>query len=163
MSQNMIEFSGVINKKTVQNIINRITTLVNYSKSSEELTIVYTINSYGGDIAVAFKFIDYIKAIKENYPFVNFHSIISKITGGAATIIAIVADRRFIEKDAYAMICGLNVNDKSYHLQQIYRKMIKIYCNLSKVTSDMMKKVMKNDNWFSAEEYLKLGFVDEII
>jgi len=173
---NEIHFTANINKISIQEIIKQITNLIHEHKKKsdnepERLNIVYTVDSPGGSVTSILKFVDFINAAKKKYSFVEFTSIITGLTASAGTIMAIVADKRYMTKNAHAMVHELSSGNqgkytefKSYcgFLDQLSDKLINIYCDRTKKSRQEIEVIMRNETWFSADEYLNYGFIDEV-
>lgn len=173
---NEIHFTANINKISIQEIIRQMTNLIHdHKKKSDEepekLNIVYTVDSPGGSVTSILKFVDFITLAKKKYPFVEFTSIITGLTASAGTIMAIVADKRFMTKNAHAMIHELSSGNQGKYtelrsyckfLDQLHDKLVTIYCDKTKKSREEIEGLLKNETWFSADEYLKFGFVEEI-
>jgi len=173
---NEIHFTANINKISIQEVIKQMTSLIHdHKKKSDEepekLNIVYTVDSPGGSVTSILKFVDFINVAKKKYPFVEFTSIITGLTASAGTIMAIVADKRYITKNAHAMVHELSSGNQGKYtefrsyckfLDQLHDKLVNIYCEKTKKSKEEIEGIMKNETWFTAEEYLKYGFIDEI-
>ena len=84
---------------------------------------------------------------------------------------AIVADKRFMTKNAHAMVHELSSGNQGKYtefrsycgfLEQLHNKLIMIYCDKTKKPRPEIEQILRNETWFSAEDYLKYGFIDEI-
>jgi len=173
---NEIHFTAGINKVSIQEIIKQMTSLIHdHKKKSDEepdkLNIVYIVDSPGGSVTSILKFVDFINVAKKKYPFVEFTSIITGLTASAGTIMCVVADKRHMTKNAHAMVHELSSGNsgkytefRSYvkFLDQLHDKLVSIYCDKTKKSREEIESIMKNETWFTAEEYLKFGFIDEI-
>ncbi len=173
---NEIHFTANINKISIQEIIKQMTSLIHdHKKKSDEepekLNIVYIVDSPGGSVTSILKFVDFINVAKKKYPFVEFTSIVTGLTASAGTIMAIVADKRYMTKNAHAMVHELSSGNQGKYtefrsyvkfLDQLHDKLVTIYCDKTKKSKEEIELIMKNETWFSAEEYLKYGFIEEI-
>jgi ATP-dependent protease ClpP protease subunit len=172
---NEIHFTAGINKVSIQEIIKQMTTLIHdHKKKSDEpdkLNIIYIVDSPGGSVTSILKFVDFINVAKKKYPFVEFTSIVTGLTASAGTIMAIAADKRFMTKNAHAMVHELSSGNsgkytefRSYvkFLDQLHEKLVNIYCEKTKKSKEEIESIMRNETWFTAEDYLKFGFIDEI-
>ncbi len=173
---NEIHFTAGINKISIQEIIRQMTKLIHDHKKksdeeSEKLNIIYTVDSPGGSVTSILKFVDFISLAKKKYPFVEFTSIITGLTASAGTIMAIVADKRYMTKNAHAMVHELSSGNQGKYtefrsyckfLDQLHEKLVNIYCDKTKKSREEVESIMRNETWFSADEYLKYGFVEEI-
>ncbi len=173
---NEIHFTCDINKASIQEIIKQMTQLIHDHKKNangepDKLTIVYIVDSPGGSVTSILKFVDFVEVAKTKYPFVEFISIITGLVASAGTIMAIVADKRFMTKNAHAMIHELSSGNsgkytelRSYvrFLDHLHDKLTNIYCKKTGKSLEEIEKLLKNETWFSAEDYLKYGFIDEL-
>ncbi len=173
---NEIHFTAGINKISIQEIIRQMTKLIHDHKKksdeeSEKLNIIYTVDSPGGSVTSILKFVDFISLAKKKYPFVEFTSIITGLTASAGTIMAIVADKRYMTKNAHAMVHELSSGNQGKYtefrsyckfLDQLHEKLVNIYCDKTKKSREEVESIMRNETWFSADEYLKYGFIEEI-
>lgn len=171
-----IHFTANINKISIQEIIKQMTNLIHDHKKKadeepEKLNIIYIVDSPGGSVTSILKFVDFINVAKKKYPFVEFTSIITGLTASAGTIMAIVADKRYMTKNAHAMVHELSSGNQGKYtefrsycrfLDQLHDKLVNIYCERTKKSKEEIELIMKNETWFSAEEYLKFGFIDEV-
>jgi ATP-dependent Clp protease protease subunit len=171
---NEIHFSSPITLESIQKIIKEIQKLLhNNTKKSktEKFTISYTIDSPGGSVLSVLKFVDYINLAKKKYKNVEFVSVITGLAASAGTIMALTAHKRLMTASAYAMVHELSSGNSgkftflSSHMDfvnQLHSKLVNIYVDATGKPKDEIEKLMKNETWFSAEEYKRLGFVDEI-
>lgn len=177
---NEIHFSTGINKETIEYVIRLITEIIhnnkdNYKKYKEgdkKLEIVYIIDSPGGCVSSILKFCDFIKRINEKYPFVEFTSVITGLAASAGTTMATVAHKRQMTSHAHAMIHELasgmsgsytQLNSYGQYLKKLHNELADIYMQKCKTKRKRILKLLKNETWMNAEEYLKIGLVDEII
>ncbi len=173
---NDIYFTAGVNKHTIQEIIRQMTQLIHDHKKKsngdpDKLTITYIVDSPGGSVTSILKFVDFLSLSKLKYPFVEFVSVISGLVASAGTIMAIAADKRYMTKNAHAMIHELSSGNsckytefKSYikFLDQLHDKLTNIYIEKTKKSREEIEGLLKNETWFGAEEYKKNGFIDEI-
>lgn len=172
---NEIHFSCGIDKNSIQEIIRQMTELIHEHKKkadeNEKLTITYIVDSPGGAVTSILKFVDFIELVKKKYPFVEFVSIISGMVASAGTIMAVVADKRYMTKNAHAMIHELSAGNsskltflRSYmdYLNLLHDKLVDIYEAKSGLPRNSIEELLKAETWFSAEQYLDNGFIDGI-
>lgn len=171
-----IHFSAGIDKISIEEIIRLITTIVNdnvakYTGSKDKLTITYIVDSPGGSVTSVLKFVDFLKIIKDTYKFVEFVSVITGLAASAGTIMAIVADKRYMTKHAYAMIHELSSgnNGKFTHmrsytkfLERMHDDLVDIYVSKTGMDRTELEKLLGDETWLPAEKYKELKFVDEI-
>ena len=177
---NEIHFTAEINKDTIEKVIKQITKIIEknsekysgkYRSGDEKLTIAYIVDSPGGCVSSVLKFVDFINMVKEKHPYVEFISVITGLVASAGTIMCIVADKRLMTKNAYAMIHELSSgrNGKYTHLMSyseylcgLHNTLLNIYLSGSPKSKEDLEKILNTESWFNAEQYLANGFVDEI-
>lgn len=173
---NEIHFSCGVDEGSIQEIIRHIANIIQEhttkSKSThEKLEIVYIVDSPGGSVSAILKFVDFLSLVREKHKFVEFVSIISGTAASAGTIMAIVADKRFITKNAYAMVHELSAGNrskytflKSYmnYLSMLHNNLVDIYCKATQKPRAEIEDLLNKETWLSAEEYKKYGFVHDI-
>lgn len=172
---NEIHFTASINKDSIQEIIIQMTNLINEHRKKttepERLNITYIVDSPGGSVTSILKFVDFINLTKEKYKFVEFTSVITGMTASAGTIMCIVADNRYMTKNAHAMVHELSsgrqsnyTHFKSYSsfLDKLHDKLVNIYCEKTGKSRKEIEKIMVDESWFTAEEYLEFGFIQKI-
>jgi ATP-dependent Clp protease, protease subunit len=172
---NEIFFSSPITLESIQKIIKLIHKLVSdQSKKSktEKLIVRINIDSPGGSVLSVLKYVDFINMIKKNYKNVEFISIITGLAASAGTIMALCAHKRCMTKNAYAMIhelSGGNVGKYTFlssHMEfinKLHEKLVAFYVETTGKSEAEIKDLMKNETWFSAKEYLDMGFISEIL
>jgi len=173
---NEIYFTGSINKNTIAVIIKKITEIINDKKDEhfdeeKKLSICYIVDSPGGCVTSVLKFVDFLNIIRSKYNYIEFISIGTGLIASAGTIMCAVADKRYITSNSYAMIHELSSGNigkfthlvsHTKYLQQMHDKLVDIYLTKSKMEKDEIEKLLKNESWFNANEYLEKGLVDEI-
>lgn len=174
---NEIHFSyDHIDKPSVELFIKQITRLVEKKykgkKTEEEVTITYVLDTPGGCATTALKFVDFISLIKEKYPNLKFVSVITGLVASAGTIMAIVADKRYMTANAHAMIHELSTGNHGRYTQlvshgkfivELQSKLSALYMKHNKMLSqEDLDLLLMKDSWYGAEEYKAKGFVHEI-
>jgi ATP-dependent Clp protease, protease subunit len=186
--QNEIWFNYGVTTESIDKLIKLVYAVVHDEKLSayrdnNELEIILHIDSGGGLVSSAFKFIDFIKQLQKKK--IKLRTIINGRACSAETLMAIVADKKQITEHSYAMIHELSsvtwgsmTQLRSYqkHLDSVHDHITQIYLkhNLLKkdsskqneegvITSEEIENIMNKETWFSADEYKKAGFVDEIL
>lgn len=172
-----IHFTADINDYTIERLIRLFTKIIgttvnkNKHKKDEKIEITYIVDSPGGSVSAAFKFIDFLNLTKSKYSNIIFTSIITGTVASAGTIISVVADRKYMTPNAYAMIHELSAGNRgkytqlmsySKHLIDIHNNIVQIYLDNVSICRKKLEHLLKDETWFTAEEYKKLGFVDEI-
>lgn len=171
-----IHFTASINDKTIIIITKYITDIIKkniskYKHNDKKLNITYIVDSPGGSVSAILKFVDYIGLIKQKYKFIEFTSIITGTAASAGTIMAIVADKRYMTKYAHAMIHELSAsrNGKFSHIKsytnfltELHDTLVSIYLSKVKIDREFLENMLVDETWFSAVKYKELGFVDDI-
>jgi ATP-dependent protease ClpP protease subunit len=177
---NEIHFSTGINKFTIEYAIRLITEIIHnekddykkYKEGDKKLQITYIVDSPGGCVSTILKFYDFVRRVKNKYNYVEFISIITGTAASAGTIMATIAHKRQMTLHAHAMIhelatgmSGSYTKIMSYgdHLTKIHNELADVYMEKCKTKRKRILKLLKNETWLNAEEYLKLGLIDEII
>lgn len=176
---NEIYYSTGVNNASIQEIIKLIMNIISDNKKTRaktdkttKLTITYVVDSPGGSVTAVLKFVDFLDLMRKKYEYIEFVSIITGCTASAGTIMAIVADKRYMTKNAYAMIHELSsanggkmVHMRSYtsYLEKLHSNLANIYLEKNKkITSDKLEDLLIKESWYTAQEYFDAGFVDEI-
>ncbi len=125
------------------------------------------INSCGGVIVAALSMIETIKRSK-----CKIHTYIEGECSSAATLIAVIGDKRFMGENSLMLIHQLrsgfwgtasdfaeeNKNNKKF------MKIIKnIYLKHTSIDSDAMEKMLLKDSYMTSKKTKKMGLIDEII
>jgi len=159
--QNLIE--------NIKNVENQLTNLKNnYNIEHDNLPyITIYINSPGGSVHDALAVVDYIK----NSQF-KFRSVIEGCAASAATMISVVCHDRQITENAMVLIHELSscsygkmneIEINTYSLKKLMDMIINIYLQHTEVNQKYLKKILRHDIYWSAQEALKLKIVDSII
>lgn len=168
---NEIHFTAGIDVLTIELVIKEITTLINKHDSDEKLTITYIVDSPGGCVTSVLKFVDFIRMAKERYPYVEFVSVITGLVASAGTIMCIVADKRYMTRNSHAMIHELSAGKMGKYthlvshtsfLTKLHDILVDIYLEKSQQQKERLIDLLKNETWFSAQQYKEFGFVDNI-
>ena len=125
------------------------------------------INSYGGSVFAGLSAVDYIKNSK-----VPVHSIIDGCAASAATLMSVVADRRYMHRNACMLVHQLSgllwgkfqdMQDDMQNSEMLMKKIKDIYKQHTKIPKREMDNILKHDLWWEAEKCLEYGLVDELI
>ena len=134
---------------------------------SSDIPIELHICSYGGSVFSGFAAVDYI--MNSSAPV---HSIIDGCAASAATIMSVVAERRYIHKHSFMLIHQLSsgmwgnyeaLKDSMENCDTLMETIRGIYDKHTKIPKKQLNDILKRDLWFDAETCLKYGLVDEII
>lgn len=181
--RNEIWFSTNVTSKSINKLIKLVYEVIHDKdlsayRDTPEFEVVIHIDSPGGEVVAMFKFVDFVKQL--NKKDILFRTIINGRACSAATLIAIVGNKRQMTEHSTAMIHELQAITGGYHthvqsyvkyLMKLHNTIVELYNSHRKiedVDDDAIKvsdieKWMSDESWFDAKEYLKMGFVDEII
>lgn len=174
---NEIYFSTGVNQRSIQEVIYCMMEVINEhikkhgEDTTEELNIIYIVDSPGGSVTAILRFVDFLDLMREKHKFLKFTSVITGLVASAGTIMAIVADKRFMTKNAHAMVHELSSGNSGKYtelvsyggfLRKLHDKLADIYVKKTGKTKKKVEKIMSKETWFTAEEYLSYGFIDEI-
>jgi ATP-dependent protease ClpP protease subunit len=170
-----VHFSTGVNKLSIELLIRQMSDIMEkfykHHDDTDNLTITYVVDSPGGSVHSCLKFIDFLGLSKNKYPNLKFVSIVSGFAASAGSVMACVADERYMTKYSCAMIHELSsgtsgrytqMESYSYSLKELHNTLIDIYVKHSKLTREELELKMKSDKWYMAEQYKLDGFVDDI-
>jgi len=139
-----------------------------YLRNKKPITI--EINSPGGDCCQGLSIIDTIERIKKAGGKV--YTIITGSACSMGSVISIVGSKRFMSKNAYYMMHPMVlwnndylpfVKDRVRFAEELYKRIIAIYRENTKLPEDIIKQAMHGEIWLTAEECLKYGVIDKIL
>jgi len=129
--------------------------------------ILLEINSPGGDVACGMAIINTM--IHSPCPIIT---IVNGYAASMAGFISVVGDHRLITKGSYWMahagedgVIGnpQTILDRGVFLKRLEKDLNKIFTDKTKINKEEFEAILKGELWFSPEECLKKGIVDEII
>ncbi len=139
-----------------------------YDIAHENLpSIEIYINSPGGSVHSALAVVDHIQSSKFKYT-----SVVEGCAASAATLISTVCDNRKITSNGMMLIHELSsgchgkmfeMDDSIHSLRKLMEVIYTIYRENTKVGKADLKSILKHDIFWTAEEALEFGIVDEII
>lgn len=153
------EFTKVIDKH------NTATTHIIHNDAP--ITVILYIDSPGGIIKDAFKFIDFVCALKRTYK-INLTTVGLGVVASAATLILLIGDQRYMTPNSIFMIHELwtalwgtytRIASQMKHIHALHERIVTFY--LEKVPSlehDQLEKLLVIETWFSANECADMGF-----
>lgn len=145
---------------------------------TKPFVIKYIINTYGGCLNSTYGFVGFVNAQRKKYKNIKFESVIIGASCSAGTILAIIADNRKMDRFAIGMIHELQTGSSSTythlvsfgkHVQISHDLIIELYIENSgrdinnKAHVKEIDDMLRLETWMTADEYLKAGFIDEII
>ena len=170
---NHIYFYSEVSKKTVFELNKEIRIVTQKMLDvSKRFTIkpppIYLhINSYGGSIFAAMSSLDIIK-----HNEVPIYSIIEGCAASAATLMSVVASKRFIRPNAHMLIHQLSTvfwgkmnefDDEKKNLDKLMNLIKGIYKDHTKVPVKKLNEILKHDLWWDSKTCLKNELVDNIV
>jgi len=170
---NTIMFYGDVNEKNAKQLNKSIRSLdkelqifkLKFGCDSPPLKLF--INSYGGSVFAGFSIMDTIKNC-----VTPVHTYIDGSAASAATLISVVAQKRYIFPNSFMLIHQLSssmwgnyesMKDEMENLDLLMGKIKKIYKEHTTMNTRQITEILKKDKWFEAEKCLELGLVDEIV
>ena len=171
-----VHFTAQINNDTIEALIKEITKVVNenlpkFGSKEEKTNITYIVDSPGGSVTAVLKFVDFISMVKAKHSHIEFTSIITGMAASAGTIMCVIADNRYMTKNAFAMIHELSTGNQGKYTQLVsyiefaktmHNTLINIYMKVCDKSKEELEDLLKTESWFDAEGYKALGFVSEI-
>lgn len=134
-------------------------------KHAEPKPLMLHITSNGGLLSSCMRAIDAIKNSK-----IPVHTIVEGNAASAATMMSVVAAKRYMTKSSYMLIHQLsggnggtfwemkdgfeNASDKMDHIYEIY-------VENTKMKRKQLEQILSHDKWFRLSECLEKGLVDE--
>ena len=178
-SGNEIHFTNKVTSETIQKVIKLITEIINENLKGKNKTltkpleITYVVDSPGGSVSAILKFVDFVNMVRKKYnDNLKFTSIISGSSASAGTIMAVIADKRLMTKNAVAMVHELSsgthgkfteLDSYMVHLKDLHSKLVSIYQKATGQTTEKLESIMAKETWYNAEDYKSAGFIDEIL
>ena len=174
LNSNQVYFYDDVTKQSIFNL-NRNLDLV--AKNLLMVTLSYNlyeappielyISSDGGEVFSAFSAVDRIKNSR-----VPVHSYVEGIAASAATLLSVVAHKRFIRKNSFMLIHQVSgglwgnfaqFKDEMQNLELLMAFIKAIYLTHTKFTEEELDNILKKDIYLDAQQCLEKGLVDEII
>ena len=172
---NEVHYSTSVTKMSIEILIRQMSDIMEKfykdHDETEELTITYIIDSGGGSVHSCLKFIDFLRLSKQKYSGLKFVSVISGFAASAASVMACVADERYMTKYSCAMIHELSSGTSGRYTQMdayaknltdLHNMLVDIYLGHCKLDKKDLEQKMKSDKWYTSSEYVEDGFVDKI-
>lgn len=148
-------------------------------KHDPDVEITIICNSPGGSVHDVLDFVDYIGLLRTTYSNIKFTSVITGLVASAGTILSVICDKKKMTRFAFAMVhelstgCGrtnfTRIMTHAEHTQNLHNVLVTIYQECRGIdVNDVQKKkeleeLLIRETWMGAQQYKKLGFVDEII
>ena len=169
---NVIMFYGEVNEENAKSLNKALRQMdkdlqVVKVKYGVEVPIKLYISSYGGSIFAGFSTVDTIKSLGT-----PVHSYIDGAAASAATLISVVADKRFIHRNSFMLIHQLSsmmwgkyeeFKDEMENLDLLMARIKEIYKEHCSIPKKELTEILKHDLWLDSAKCVKWGLVDEIV
>ena len=168
---NNLYFTGHLNDETCFHLSETLLKLEYKAMTDQHFPnhINLYIQSNGGSVMSTLAVVDEIKNL--NIPV---NTIVRGYAASAATLLSVIGNERYIYKNSFMMIHGLQFNDVSvsnivdvkdlnFNVDLIMSKIRKLYLNHSNISSYILDGMFEHDIWIDAETALKYNLVDKII
>tara|TARA_B100000900_G_scaffold381140_1_gene367367 strand:+ start:233 stop:877 length:645 start_codon:yes stop_codon:yes gene_type:complete len=169
---NVIMFYGEVNEENAKSLNKALRQMdkdlqVVKVKYGVEVPIKLYISSYGGSIFAGFSTVDTIMSLGT-----PVHSYIDGAAASAATLISVVADKRFIHRNSFMLIHQLSsmmwgkyeeFKDEMENLDLLMARIKEIYKEHCSIPKKELTEVLKHDLWLDSAKCVKWGLVDEIV
>ena len=170
---NHIYFYSEVSKKTVYELNREIRVITQKMLDMQRKynidppPIYLHINSYGGSIFAAMSTVDVIK-----YNKVPIYSIVEGCAASAATLMSVVAKKRYIRPNSHMLIHQLSTifrgkmdefDDEMKNLNKLMDLIKNIYKEHTSVPTRKLNEILKHDIWWDAKKCIDNNLVDDII
>lgn len=133
-----------------------------------QIPIWLHIQSQGGELFTGLNIADQISKIQT-----PIYSIVEGMCASAATFISLAATKRYILPSSFMLIHQLSswgwgrmkyeeFRDDMKLQDMLMERMYAFYVQKTNLTKAKIKKLLKSDSWFNAEQCIELGLADEI-
>ena len=169
---NVIMFYGEVNEENAKSLNKALRQMdkdlqVVKVKYGVEVPIKLYISSYGGSIFAGFSTVDTIKSLGT-----PVHSYIDGAAASAATLISVVADKRYIHRNSFMLIHQLSsmmwgkyeeFKDEMENLDLLMARIKEIYKEHCSIPKKELDEILKHDLWLDSAKCVKWSLVDEIV
>jgi ATP-dependent Clp protease protease subunit len=169
---NVIMFYGEVNEENAKSLNKALRQMdkdlqVVKVKYGVQVPIKLYINSFGGSIFAGFSTVDTIKSLGT-----PVHSYIDGAAASAATLISVVADKRFIHRNSFMLIHQLSsmmwgkyeeFKDEMENLDLLMTRIKEIYKEHCSIPKKELEEILKHDLWLDSAKCVKWSLVDEIV
>ena len=173
VTNNNIYFYSPIN---IESCFNLKTILLGLDNELQEFKIKYDIEpppinlhiqSGGGELMPTLYIIDLIKSLKT-----PLHTYVDGYAASAATLISVVADKRFMTNNSLILIHQLSggqngkmaeMEDEMTNLNTLMTIIRNVYLENTNLNDDVLNRLLLKDIWLTSDICLKYNIVDEVI
>jgi ATP-dependent protease ClpP protease subunit len=169
-----IYFSGGITQDSMLNLIEQLRQTAESLRSVDREGFAHNkdsirlyIQSWGGDLLAAFGLIDQMDGLSA-----NVDTVITGCAFSAAALIAMSGRTRYIHPNAFVLIHSLSggfmgtypeFQDEMDFLDMVTERIEIFLERKTKLTLKGVRKLMKRNSYFNADQALDLGLVDSIL
>lgn len=160
----IVEIFSDITLKSSSTVVSKLLELDYYN--NYEITVL--INSDGGDVESMYSILDAFSIIESPIKTICIGNAYS-----AAAVLLAAGNKRYSFPNSRIMIHGVQSSIKEdsqlafeKHIKEIEKDNLKLYTLLSKLTKKSLDKISKDcirDKFFTPEQALKYGLIDEIL
>jgi ATP-dependent Clp endopeptidase proteolytic subunit ClpP len=155
--------------KNLKNLEDELITRKQVWDLSEIPTLHLHIQSYGGAAHAGFAAYDLIRNLQ-----IPIHTYVDGVAASAATLLIVAGKKRFIHQNSFMLIHQARydlwgtlthhqLEDQLENDRNLMKTLKKVYLKETKITEEKLDELLKHDLYFTAEQCLKYGLVDEII
>lgn len=169
---NKIFFYDTITKKNILNLFIEVERLNNKLAQESQLynfspIIELHIHSSGGELYAGVSAYDRLKNNK-----IPIHTIIEGEACSAATLIALAGKKRYITENSMILIHQIrtwfsgkhnDLEDEMKTANKLMDNLIGIYTMHTNMKETKLQQIIRREEYLTAQECLKMGFVDEIL
>jgi len=127
------------------------------------------IQSYGGWAHAGLAGHDHLMNLE-----IPLYTYVDGVSASAATLWTVAGNKRFISKNSFMLIHQViysywgtytheNLKDEIKNSESLMKVLKRIYLDRTKIPAKKLDELLKHDLYFSAEECVEYGLVDEII
>lgn len=159
-------FSGSVTDESMHELVTKVKGLEQKLLNRKKSTITLYIRSWGGDFFAGMSCMDHLKRLK-----VKIITVADGFCASAATFILMGSDNRKIMPHAHLMIHQISsgTNGKYEEIRETVRNCDKlmntmktVYQENTELPQDKMKKLLKRDIYFTADECEEFGIAKKM-
>lgn len=166
---NSIFLAGDVANETLHSMVIHLDTLLRFNPDDD---INLHINSFGGDTYAMFGIVDKMRSIEEDFGVKTNTICVGTCMSAAAVILAAGTGTRKAHKHSSIMVHDgqIGIQEKvadfqraSEHFKELTERGNKLMAECTKKDFEYWNNLSKFDSYFTAQEALEVGIIDEII
>ena len=166
---NSIFLAGDVANETLHSMVIHLDTLLRFNPDDD---INLHINSFGGDTYAMFGIVDKMKSIEEDFGVKTNTICVGTCMSAAAVILAAGTGTRKAHKHSSIMVHDgqIGIQEKvadfqraSEHFKELTERGNNLMAECTKKDFEYWNNLSKFDSYFTAQEALEVGIIDEII